>query len=236
MSTAPTPDHPRFTPVAERGLLVEFGEAISDGAHLAVLALDQALARTPSPGVGEAVPAFASLLVTFDPVVTDHPAVEQALRHLLTRRAETAHTPTLHEVAVCYDADLAPDLADVARQTGLTPEAVIAAHLAGEYRVYMYGFAPGYAYLAGVPPALRLDRKPAAVRGIGAGSVLIAGPQCIVSTLTMPTGWWIIGRSPTAILLPDPARPFLFDVGDRVRFRRIGRAEHEALAPQVPHG
>ena len=236
MSTAPTPDHPRFTPVAERGLLVEFGEAISDGAHLAVLALDQALARTPPPGVGEAVPAFASLLVTFDPVVTDHPAVERALRLLLTRRTEVAHSPRLHQVAVCYDEGLGSDLADVARQTGLTPEAVIAAHLAGEYRVYMYGFAPGYAYLAGVPPALRLDRKPAAVRGIGAGSVLIAGPQCIVSTLTMPTGWWIIGRSPTAILLPDPARPFLFDVGDRVQFRRITRVEHEALAPQVPHG
>ena len=236
MSAPPTPDHPHFTPVADRGLLVEFGEAISDNAHRAVLALDQALARDPPAGIGEAVPAYASLLVTFDPVVTDHPSVEQALLHLLTRRAETVHSPNLHSVAVCYDDDLAPDLADVARLTGLTPEAVIAAHLAGDYRVYMYGFAPGYAYLAGVPPALRLDRKPAAVRGVAAGSVLIAGPQCIVSTLTMPTGWWIIGRSPTAILLPDPARPFLFDVGDRVRFRRIGRAEHAALGGQVPHG
>ena len=236
MSAKPTPDHPRFTPVAERGVLVEFGEAISDDAHRAVLALDQALAQAPPPGVGEAVPAYASLMVTFDPVVTDHPAVEQALRHLLTRRAETVPSPNLHSVAVCYDADLAPDLADVTRQTGLTPEAVIAAHLAGDYRVYMYGFAPGYAYLAGVPSALHLDRKPAAVRGIAAGSVLIAGPQCIVSTLTMPTGWWIIGHSPTAILRPGADRPFLFDVGDRVQFRRIGRAEHAALGGQVPHG
>ena len=237
MSAPPTPDHPRIAPVADGGLLVEFGEAISDDAHHAVLALDQALARDPPSGIGEAVPAYASLLVTFDPVVTDHPAVEQALRRLLTRRAETPHPPALHEVAVCYDDDLAPDLAEVARQTGFDPTAVIAAHLAGDYRVYMYGFAPGYAYLAGVPPALRLDRKPAAVRGVAAGSVLIAGPQCIISTLTMPSGWWIIGRSPTAILLPDPARPFLFDVGDRVQFRRIGRAVHEAaLADRVRHG
>ena len=51
-----------------------------------------------------------------------------------------------------------------------------------------------------------------------------------------PTGWWIIGRSPTAIPLPDRARPFLVDVGDRVRFRRIGRAACQVLAPQVPHG
>ena len=92
----------------------------------------------------------------------------------------------------------------------------------------MYGFAPGYAYLAGVPGAIHMPRKLAALRGVAAGSVLIAGPQCLVSTITMPTGWWVIGRSPTRILTGDPARPFLFDVGDFVRFRRITRAEYEA--------
>src|SRR5690606_14886683 len=103
-----------------------------------------------------------------------------------------------------------------------------AAHLAGQYEVFMYGFAPGYAYLAGVPEAIRMPRKPTALRGVAAGSVLIAGPQCLVSTITMPTGWWNIGRSPTRILTDDPERPFLFDIGDRVRFRRIGRAEYDA--------
>jgi inhibitor of KinA len=91
----------------------------------------------------------------------------------------------------------------------------------------MYGFAPGYAYLAGVPEVLRMPRKPAAVRGIPAGSVLIAGQQCLVSTITMPTGWWVIGRSAARILTDDSARPFLFDVGDEVRFRRVTRAEYE---------
>ena len=124
-----------------------------------------------------------------------------------------------------YDDDLAPDLASVARMTGLSTETVINAHLAGDYAVFLYGFAPGYAYLGGVPKPIQLDRKPAAVRGVAAGSVIIAGPQCLVTTLTMPTGWWIIGRSPTQILTGDPERPFLFDVGDKVRFRRITRAE-----------
>ena len=104
----------------------------------------------------------------------------------------------------------------------------LAAHVAGEYSVYMYGFAPGYAYLAGVPAALQLPRKASAVRGIPAGSVLIAGPQCLVTTVTMPTGWWIIGRSPTRILRAEAEHPFLFDVGDGVRFRRIDRAAFDA--------
>ena len=98
----------------------------------------------------------------------------------------------------------------------------------------MYGFAPGYAYFAGVPEPLQLDRKPRPLRGIAAGSVMIAGPQCLVTTMIMPTGWWIIGRSPTRILTRiltgDTKRPFLFDVSDRVTFRRISPAEFGAAA------
>jgi inhibitor of KinA len=44
----------------------------------------------------------------------------------------------------------------------------------------------------------------------------------------MPTGWWIIGRSPTRILRAEAEHPFLFDVGDGVRFRRIDRAAFDA--------
>ncbi|RIK85155.1 MAG: hypothetical protein DCC69_11055 [Hyphomicrobiales bacterium] len=147
------------------------------------------------------------------------------------RGAAVAAQGALREVEVCYDADLAPDLAAVAEASGLTPEEVVAAHLRGDYGVSMYGFAPGCAYLAGVPEEIRLPRKQAAIRGVPAGSVIIAGPQCLVTTLTMPTGWWIVGRSPTRILREEDAdRPFLFDVGDRVRFRRIAREAFDARA------
>ena len=221
---------PVFRPVADHALLVEFGTTISDAVHDAVLRLDQALTAQPFPGFTEAVPAFVNLLVDFDPVKTDHAEVEAYLRDLLSAAAAAKATPTLREVLVCYDAPFAPDLEAVARQTGLSPDAVIDAHCAGRYDVFMYGFAPGYAYLAGVPPALQLDRKPSPVRGMPAGSVMIAGPQCLVTTQVMPTGWWIIGRSPTRILTGDAAHPFLFDVGDRVTFRRITRAEFEAAS------
>jgi inhibitor of KinA len=214
-----------FRPVADHAILVDFADTLSDAAHAAVLHLDQALAAHPCTGFREAIPAFVNLLVDFDPLITDHRAVETHLRGLLDHPAAAASLPAQREVLVCYDDDLAPDLASVARMTGLSTETVINAHLAGDYAVFLYGFAPGYAYLGGVPKPIQLDRKPAAVRGVAAGSVIIAGPQCLVTTLTMPTGWWIIGRSPTQILTGDPERPFLFDVGDKVRFRRITRAE-----------
>jgi inhibitor of KinA len=126
------------------------------------------------------------------------------------------------EVEVCYDEPYGPDVGAVAERVGLSSEAVIEAHLGGDYKVFMYGFAPGYAYLGSVPPVLQLPRKTAPVRNVPAGSVIIAGPQCLVTTLTMPTGWWILGRSPTRILSPHAENPFLFDVGDRVRFKRVG--------------
>lgn len=228
---APGPDgFPRFRAVADAGLMVEFGDSIDPEVHGRVLGLDAALAADPFEGFREAVPAYAALLVCFDPLRADHRVARAAVEARLSRVVGAARAPALRDVEVCYDGDLAPDLAAVAEATGLAAEAVVEAHLSGRYSVYMYGFAPGYAYMAGVPAAIQLPRKGAALRGVPAGSVIIAGPQCLVTTITMPTGWWIIGRSPTPILLDDPERPFLFDVGDAVAFRRIDRAAFDARA------
>ena len=150
--------------MADRGVLVEFGSTIDDAVHGQVVRLDRLLAGAGLPGVVEVTPAYANLLVSFDPVVTDHMAVEAGVRGLLALPSGEVVAERLHQIGVCYDADLGTDLAVVAAARGLTVEAVIAAHLAGAYRVYLYGFAPGYAYLAGTPPALHLPRKPAAVR------------------------------------------------------------------------
>lgn len=232
----PNPAWPTFTPVADHALLVSLGGTIADDTSAAVIALDRALAESPPAGLRECVPAFVNLLVEFDPLLTDHRQIREAVELLLQRPAATRAPGRLHEVEVCYDGDFSPDLAAVAQATGLSVDAVIGCHLQGEYEVRMYGFAPGYAYLSGVPHAIQVPRKPAAVRGIPAGSVIIAGPQCMVTTLTMPTGWAIIGRSPTRILTGDEAAPFLFEVGDRVRLRRIAAAQYEARMLGVAHG
>lgn len=209
---------PLFRPVAEHALLVEFGTHLSDATHAEVLRLDRALNAQPFPGFAESVPAYVNLLVRFDPLTTDHGQAETALRALLQTAPTAAPKGTTHPVDVIYNGQ---DLPEVAARTGLTEAEVIQAHLSGQYQVALYGFAPGYAYLSGLPDPIRLPRKDTALRDIPAGSVIIAAGQCIVTTLTMPTGWWIIGHSPTAILTPNAARPFLFDVGDRVQFRQV---------------
>lgn len=218
---------PRFTPVADCAVLVDFGDEMSAQAHAAVTHLDHALAADPPLGMAECVPAFVNVMVVFDPLLTDHTAINAAVTARLTQAVDMTRTPTLRTVDVCYDADLAPDLAEVAKQVGMTEEAVINAHLVSALHVVMYGFAPGYAYLTGLTDTLHLPRKQAAVRDVPAGTVLIAGAQCLVSTVTMPTGWWRIGAAATQVLTGDPAHPFLFDVADPVAFRRIDRTTFE---------
>lgn len=205
----------RFRPVADQGLMVEFDHSLNDKAHRAVLALDKALAAQPFPGFAEAVPAFVTLLVRFDPLVTDHPTVQVHLETLLCAGLETVLSPETHRILTTYDG---PDLAEVARLSGLSAAEIVALHQSGTYQVAMYGFAPGYAYLSGLPAALHIDRKPAPVRNVPAGTVIIAGGMCLITTLTMPTGWWRIGRTEAKVLTGNPDRPFAFAVGDNLRF------------------
>lgn len=76
---------------------------------------------------------------------------------------------------------------------------------------------------------IQLPRKASPVRGVAAGSVIVAGPQCLITTLEMPTGWSILGRSPTRVLRNTADRPFLFDVGDRIMFEQVDLATYERL-------
>lgn len=228
---------PRFIAVADHAVLVEFATEISDEAHDRVVALDRALQAAELLGVTDIVPAMVSLLVDFDPILTDHHEIESTMRTLLSTHADHVEAaPAEHRIVVCYDEQLAPDLSVVAGHCGLSVDAVIAAHGLGDYRVFMYGFVPGYAYLAGVPDPIQLPRKAVPVRGVAAGSVIIAGPQCLVTTLEMPTGWSVIGRSPTRVLRHDQERPFLFDVGDRIVFDRVDLATYERLERLARHG
>ena len=227
---------PRPRAVADHAVLLEFGEIIAPDIIAAVAAFDHRLNARPFPGFVESIPAYSSVMVLFDPLTSDHEAVIAALDALLAEphRAADDAPPRVVEIEVCYDGDdMAPDLAAVAAQKGIGVEEAVAAHLACDYGVVMYGFAPGYAYMAGTPAEIAVPCKTQAVRGVPAGTVIIAAQMCIVTTIEAPTGWWRIGRSPTPILRPHDERPFLFEPGDHVRFRRISRAEFDARAKEA---
>ena len=108
----------------------------------------------------------------------------------------------------CYDPSLALDLGYVAQKQGLTPEKVVALHSGAIYRLYMYGFAPGFAYLGGLPKALDISRRTEPRPTSPPNCLLIAGGQALITTVVMPTGWHIIGRTPERFFAPNVIRSF----------------------------
>jgi KipI family sensor histidine kinase inhibitor len=127
----------------------------------------------------------------------------------------------LVEIPVRYGGEWGLDLVDVATHCGLTSEEVIQQHIVPTYQVAMLGFAPGFAYLMGLPTALATPRLATPRLRVPPGSVGIAGEQTGIYALETPGGWRIIGR--TTLTLFDPARedPFTLHAGDQVKFIKV---------------
>jgi inhibitor of KinA len=218
---------PHLVPVADHGVLVVFDDQISDATLARVHALDAALAVKRPTGLRETVPAMTTLLVVFDPLVTDHVAISAAINDGLASPGAIARGAA-HVIDVCYDRPHAPDLAALAARAGIDADAVVAAHSAGTYTVGMYGFAPGYAYMYGTPESIQQPRNPTPGQLVPAGSVIVAGQQCLIIPIAMSTGWFAIGRTTVSMYTADHDRPFLFDVGDTVTFQPIDVSEFES--------
>lgn len=206
-------------PASDRSLLVRFGDEISPRLHRQVRDFVRAFR---APGVTNLHPAYASVLISFDPLRTTHAEMEQAARAAAGVRA--AETPArLVEIPVHYGGEDGLDLEDVAAHCGLTPADVIELHGSVEYLVYFLGFSPGFAYLGGLPEALATPRLAAPRRRVPAGSVAIGGAQTGIYPLATPGGWRIIGRTKLELFRAERERPALLETGDRVRFVRCER-------------
>jgi len=199
----------RFLPCGSRALLVEV-----DGLPQ-VLSLFGSLQADPVAGVSRLVPGARTVLVSYDPAFTTAQRVRAALAERpLDHVPEAADGPVV-EIEVCYDG---PDLADVARLTGLTPAEVVARHCAGNYLAAFSGYAPGWAYLVGLDPSLHLPRRESPRTKVPAGSVAVAGELTGVYPGDAPGGWHLIGRTDVPMWDLDRDPPALLGVGSRVRF------------------
>lgn len=226
---------PRYLPAGESALVVEFGRTINPAIHDEVMALDAAIAQAALPSVNETVPTYRSLMIHFDPRRTTMEALIEAIADL--EAAALARTPPKRwRVPVCYDLPHAEDLSEVAERLGLAPERVVELHLNALCRVYMYGFAPGYTFLGGLPEALRIPRRTSPRAPAPPGSLLIAGGQGLIASIAMPTGWYVIGRTPVKVFDPRRERIFLADIGDEIAFERIDPAKFDILSREAEAG
>jgi KipI family sensor histidine kinase inhibitor len=227
---------PRLRDAGDSALSVEFGDRIDDALSAQVLALDAALAADPLPGVVETVPTYRALLIRYDPMVLPRARLVAHVAAVQPGAAAPAQAGALWTLPACTAPDMAEDLAHVAATTGLSPDRVLDLFLSTTYRLAMYGFAPGWAYLSGLPPALKLPRRTTPRDRIAAGSLIIAGGQAIVAGPAMPSGWHILGRTPEAMFAPARTPPFLMQPGDRLRFEPVDPATFAALQTRVAGG
>jgi KipI family sensor histidine kinase inhibitor len=177
------------------------------------------------------VPSFRALLIVYEPEEIAPEDLIAGLRRLIDRGLNVRAAPgRAWTVPVAYGVPDDGDLREVAGTTGLSPDEVVAVHSGGAYLVYMMGFVPGLAMLGGLPAPLHISRRPEPRQGIAEGSVMIGGMQSLIVPMTMPSGWYTLGRTPLRLFNPDAANPFLFRLGDRVRFRPIAANELDGFA------
>lgn len=207
----------RLLPCGDHALLIELNGLTE---VLALTAAVRAAIEAGDPGftdVVDVVPAATTVLVT----VGDG-ADTAGLRTGLATLSPTAgadaepseSTPTI-DIEVRYDG---PDLDEVAKLTGLSPEEVVAAHTGSTWRAGFVGFAPGFAYLSGGDPRLVVSRRSEPRTSVPAGSVALAGEFSAVYPRSSPGGWQLIGRTDAVLFDVDRDPPALIEPGARVRF------------------
>ncbi len=231
-----------IAPLGDSALIVRLHEnfdGAADEALNAVLATQRLVENAQLPGVIELAPAYTTVAVFFDPVrVVASGAKPNAVFDWLAERvrevivnpnevrADQTETSPI-QIPVCYDAEFALDLDEIAQHTGLGAQEIVDLYCTSEYRVHCIGFTPGFPFLGGLPSKLATPRRSTPRKEIPAGSVAIGGAQTGIYPVQSPGGWNVIGRTPLRLFDPEKDPPALLRAGDRVRFRAISRDEFE---------
>lgn len=221
----------RVQPASDSALFISFGDVISLEAHHRVISLFHAVERLGDPRIRNLHPAYSSLLIDFNPLRLTHDELEKLLTPLLLESDSSILDKDVPiEIPVCSEPEFAPDLSSVSAQSRLTEEQVIAMHCGGDYYVCFLGFSPGFAYLGGLPSQLQVPRLITPRKHVYAGSVGLAGAQTGIYPNDSPGGWQLIGRTPLRMFDPLINPYSRLQPGNRVRFRRIDRAEFDRVA------
>jgi len=208
---------PRVVPFGEGALLVELGNEFQEN----VVGWARGIAEywDTTFRYGPAVPAYASVVLRFDPLRLAPTQAEQFAAELLDRGefmlVADNKPPRLIEIPTTYDG---PDLAETAERSKLSVEQLVALHAKRDYTAYFLGFMPGFAYCGRLDPTIVSSRLERPRERVPAGSVAIADGQTGVYPLASPGGWRLIGRTELAMFDPSASEPVLIRAGDRVRF------------------
>lgn len=216
----------RLSRASETMWLIALDPRIDEAVNRRAIDLAERLNRREVRGVRDIVPAYCTVGVHFDPLTTDMVALETTVTAEASaaegHAAEDLATRVV-EIPVRYGGTNGPDLESLAAWAGCSPQEVIERHAAREYRVYMLGFVPGFAYLGKVDSRIAAPRHPTPRQRVIVGSVGIAGEQTGVYPSPTPGGWQIIGRTDVTMFDLSRTPSALLSAGNRVRFVPVSR-------------
>lgn len=210
---------PKIVPLGDSALLVQLGDEIDTTTNQRVHALATLVNNSSLDGVIETVPAYATLLVHYDPLIL---SFVQIKHRLLEKMAQIYDNESRKrkpvEVPVRYGGKYGVDLESVARHCRLQMEDVIRIHSQEIYTVFMMGFTPGFPYMGKLNDAIVTPRLETPRTHVPAGTVAIAGSQTGIYPIDSPGGWQLIGWTALHLFNPESDSPFLFSPGDEVKF------------------
>ena len=219
----------------DNAVILYLGESTGADVAARVQAAATAARRALGLDLIDLVPSYASLLVIYDPLRTDHMSIIHRLHGIREEIDHASASEGGREIVlpVYYSAESGADLERLAQQCELSVEEVIALHSDTEYRVYAIGFAPGFAYLGEVDRRIAAPRLATPRAKVPRGAVAIADRQTAVYPAVSPGGWNLIGNCPQRMFDPDAEPTMPVAVGDRVRFEPISRARFLELGGEL---
>lgn len=206
----------------ESGLLIILGDEIDFEVNQQVHFLKEWIRNSGIEGINELIPAYASLLIGFDPYKIDANLIRDRVVEGISQTQQVIYRSNKSiEIPTIYGGEYGPDLEFVANFTKLSASEVIRLHSEVEYTVFMMGFSPGFPYLGGMNPVLAVPRLSSPRMRVPAGSVGIAGKQTGIYPSDSAGGWQLIGWTPVKLFDPTSEPYFLLKPGDRLRFLPI---------------
>lgn len=218
----------------ENALMLYLGSETSPAVSARVQAATEAIEAALGSDLVDLVPSYASLLIIYNAMVTDHLSVAHRVRECIENLEAAGEQEGRTVVLPAYYApESGADLEALAERAGISTGEVIDIHAGTEYRVYAIGFAPGFAYLGEVDERIAAPRLATPRQKVPRGAVAIADRQTAVYPAVSPGGWNLIGRCPVRMFDPEATPTMPVSVGDRIRFEPISRERFLQLGGEL---